>query len=141
VKRSFRPTFAVLLAALALACAGLGAHGGADADTGRTPAPMLRRTGAATARLDAQRTLALAFLRGGTPALGGLSNRPGTLPRVAPGSPSAHTPSFHALHAVHRYAGGACILSISRPPFARRLAAARDGTLSARSTGVPPPAA
>lgn len=138
VKQTLRSTFAALLAALALACAGLGARGSDAADAGRAHAPVLRH-GRGIA-LDVQRTLELVFLRGGGPVLAGHGKRPGALPRVAPGSqPPGILPCF-AIHAARGLPAGALIHPTLRPPFARRLAAARDGTLSARSTGVPPPA-
>lgn len=133
-----RPTFAALLAALAFACAGLGARAAAEA--GGAPGPLLRRGGAETVVLDAQRTLALAFLRGGRPVLAGPSNRAGTLPGIARDAGASDPFPFPRPHAARRLHAGARIRLVLRPPFARRLAAARDGTLSARSTGVPPPA-
>lgn len=140
MKRSLRSTFAVLLAALAFASVGLGARGAAETWTGRTPAPLLRGTGTAQAGLDAQRTLALAFLRTGTPVLGAAAGRPGTLPRVVSATTAPEPLAFHAAHPARGVAAGTQVPPLLRPPFARRLAAARDGTLSARSNGVPPPA-
>ncbi len=137
MKHSLRSTFAALLAALALACAGLGVRGGEGADAGHRHASVLRQGGIA---LDVQRTLELGFLHGGRPALAGRAHRAGTLPRVVPGSQPSGIPSFAAEYAPRDFAAGAHIHPTLRPPFARRLAAARDGTLSARSTGVPPPA-
>jgi hypothetical protein len=138
VKPTLRSTFSALLAALALACAGLGAPGSDAAGAGRVHAPVLRH-GRGIA-MDVQRTLELIFLRGGGPVLAGHGKRPGALPRVAPGSqPPGILPTF-AVHGARRFAAVALIHPMLRPPFARRLAAARDGTLSARSTGVPPPA-
>jgi hypothetical protein len=127
VKPSLRTAFAALLAALALACAGFGARDGADA--GRQAA-VLRQGRLA---LDVQRTLELGFLHGGRPVLAGAQ------PLVEPeGQPSGIPPFVDA--AGRESTAGAHVYPTLRPPFARRLAAARDGTLSARSTGVPPPA-
>jgi hypothetical protein len=138
LKHTLRSTFAALLAALALACAGLGARGSDAAGTERAHAPVLRH-GRGIA-VDVQRTLELVFLRGGGPVLAGRASRPGALPRVAPGSQQSGILPFVTIHGARGSSAGALIHPTLRPPFARRLAAARDGTLSARSTGVPPPA-
>ena len=138
MKHTLRSTFAALLAALALACAGSGARGGDAAEAGRAHAPVLRH-GRGIA-VDVQRTLELAFLRGGRPVLVGGAHRPGALPRIAPGSQPFGIVPFFAGHGTRGSVTGPLIHPTLRPPFARRLAAARDGTLSARSTGVPPPA-
>ncbi|HST59794.1 MAG TPA: hypothetical protein VLK84_13915 [Longimicrobium sp.] len=135
MKSSLRSTFAALLAALALACVGLGVRDGADAGHRRTS--VLRQGGLA---LDVQRTLELGFLHGGRPALAGRVVRLGALPLVEPGNQLSGPPPLAAVLAGHRLAAGAHIHPALRPPFARCLSAARDGTLSARSTGVPPPA-
>jgi hypothetical protein len=136
LKLSLRSTFAALLAALALACAGLGAGGGGDG--AHRHAPIVQQGGSLA--LDVQRTLELRFLHGGRPVLAGRAQRPGGIPRVEPGSQPSGIPFFAAGRAAHAPATRAHVHLPLRPPFARRLAAAHDGTLSARSTGVPPPA-
>ncbi|HYR09354.1 MAG TPA: hypothetical protein VEQ60_16335 [Longimicrobium sp.] len=135
MKHTLRSTFAALLAALALACVGGGARGGGT--DARELASVLRH--APGTALDVQRALELAFVRGGGSVLVGRGQRMGALPRVAPGTQPSGIPTFAAVHAARGSYAGALIHPTLRPPFARRLAAARDGTLSARSTGVPPP--
>lgn len=137
LKHTLRSTFAALLAALALACVGDGVRGGGT-NAAREQGSVLRN--ARGTALDVQRALELAFLRGGGPVLVGRGQRMGALPRVAPGAQPSGTPTFAAVHVARGSYAGALIHPTLRPPFARRLAAARDGTLSARSTGVPPPA-
>jgi len=139
VKHSLRSPFAVLLAALALACAGLGARGGDGTGAARAHGPMLRQPAGIAAAVDMRSAMALAFLHGGGPALAGHASRPGTPSRVLPGALTSGFAPFSVLHASRALVAGAYVHPPLRPPFARRLAAARDGTLSARSTGVPPP--
>lgn len=134
LKHSLRSTFATLLAALAIACAGLGARGVALADGPREP---VLRQGYGT-NADVQRTLELAFLRGGAPSLAARTLRPGAMPRVVPGTHASVIP-LAATYGARGSFAGPLLLPTLNPPFARRLAAARDGTLSARSNGVPPP--
>lgn len=135
MKATFRSTFAALLAALAFACVGLGDRIGAD----RLHGPTLQRpTG--TRIVTGGEALALAFLQGGTPVLAGVHHRTGALPRVAPGTHPTDPSPADAAQASRMAAAGVRIRPALRPPFARDLAAARDGTLSARSNGVPPPA-
>jgi hypothetical protein len=137
LKDTLRSTFAALLAALALACVGDRVRGGGT----NAPAeqPSVLRYSAGTG-LDVQRTLELAFLRASGPVLVGWGQRTDAVPRVVPGTQPSGIPTFASVHAARGLSAGPPIHPTLRPPFARRLAAARDGTLSARSTGVPPPA-
>jgi hypothetical protein len=139
LKLSLRSTFAALLAALAFACAGLGDRGPAGEASGGRRAPSLQRQTRGGLQ-DARETLALPFLRGGSPGVAGASHRTGALPRVGPGTHPSDPSLEGTAHAARRAAAGARIRTTRRPSFARQLAAARDGTLSARSNGVPPPA-
>jgi hypothetical protein len=133
VKHSFRSAFAALLAALALACAGLGS----GERNGAAPhAPGWRPAAGAENAYRAEPAPALVFLRGGALVLDGPQRRAGALPRITPGT--SHESSFAAAGA-HRRASGARIRRILTLALGRHLAAARDGTLSSRSTGVPPP--
>ena len=136
---SLRSTFAALLAALALACAGLGVRA-ADADAGAgRHAPALRQNHGESLLSLAEQAPAPPFLRGGALVMEGLARRPGALPRVVPGTDPSHETSS-AVWSVHRQGTGAHARRILTLALARHLAAARDGTLSSRSTGVPPPA-
>ena len=139
MKHTLRSTFAALLAALALACAGLGdrvARSDAPSPTDARSFQNATRTGGVTAR----EALALAFLQGGSPVVGAPGMRTGALPRVAPGADGSGPLCRGIAHAARMAAEDARIRCTQLPTFARRLAAARDGTLSARTNGVPPPA-
>ncbi|HEX6037386.1 hypothetical protein [Longimicrobium sp.] len=136
MKHTLRTTFAALLAALALACVGLGDRAdAAPASGGRSFQPQAQ-SGVATGR----QALALAFLQGGAPVLAPPGMRAGVVPRVAPGAGAPDTPARGIAHAARLATADARTRCTLLPTFARRLAAARDGTVSARSTGVPPPA-
>lgn len=129
----------MILAALALACAERIGRGGGDAESGRTHATAIRHGGGARPE-HAEPAPLLAYLRGGSLVLDAPARRMGGVPpsRVAPGTDPSHFHSSAARHAARRTAGTRTrrILTLA---LARRLAAARDGTLSSRSNGVPPP--
>lgn len=138
MKHSFRSTFAALLAALALACAGFGEGARNERNAGAPHAPGWRSARGAESAFRVEQAPSLVFLRGGTLVLDGPPRRTGPLPRIAPGTDPSHESSF-AAQGAHRRASGARIRRILTLALARHLAAARDGTLSSRSTGVPPP--
>ncbi|HEX2080922.1 MAG TPA: hypothetical protein VHG08_24680 [Longimicrobium sp.] len=134
MKHTLRSLSAAFAAALALACAAVGNGGTAARDDG--PGVRAAREPASVAAVD--RGLAAARLKGSRPALERIPRRSGTPPRAHPGS---HLPTSSLSAAgpappgvLHPHASRAL-----RPAFARHLAAARDGTLSALSAGVPPP--
>jgi hypothetical protein len=137
LKHTLRPLFALLAAALAFACVGMG-HGAGDrrgVDLRASAGRYEHRTEkAAYPRPSAGRVL----LRG-TGVLLDASRRTGAPPRMVAGTDPSHEDSF-AMRAVHRRATGAHARRILSLAMARRLAAARDGTLSSHSNGVPPPA-
>lgn len=135
MKRSVRLALLPLLSVLALACAAAAERGPErwSAGSARPALGLEGRDTPATAQL--RQAISLAFLRTGTPPVAVSGLRRGALPRVAPRTDPPGTPglpaSFMAAPAHTRRAVGRHL--------ARRMAAARDGTLSARSTGVPPP--
>jgi len=136
VKGPLRSTLAALLAALALACAGFGVRGGAE-DAAESRRPVLRAEHAGQG-MGAKQTPAPVFQRGGTLVLDGPPRRTGPLPRLTPAKDPSQGGSF-AARTVVREATGTRIRRILTLALARHLAAARDGTLSSRSTGLPPP--
>jgi hypothetical protein len=137
VKHSLRSTFIALLAALAFVGAGVGDGARGTRDAGGAHPPGWRQGGVGASIL-AEQAPTLAFLRGGALTLGGAPRHAGDLPRFGPGTDPSHHSSF-AAHTAHRRSAGARIRRILTLALARHLAAARDGTLSSRSTGVPPP--
>lgn len=138
MKLSLRSAFSLILAALAFACAGAIERGEGGENAGRAEAPALHHPRRAPAQ-DAEQAHVPAYFRGGTLVLDGPIRRVGTPPpRAANGSTPSHFRSFAAWTA-RRRAAGARIRGILALTLARRLAAARDGTLSSRSNGVPPP--
>ncbi|HEX2202003.1 MAG TPA: hypothetical protein VHG91_01840 [Longimicrobium sp.] len=128
-----RAPLAVVLAVLAFVCLGAGVR--ADATGGVAPgAPAWTRGGGSERRVETKHALALLHLRHGAPGA-----------RLAPrGSGAAPPgPSFVTRLPLPRFAGrrpDAPLPAVLRPAYARAAAAARDGTLSSRSNGVPPPA-
>lgn len=130
VTRTRPAPLAAILALLALVCLGAGARPAVVAETGP---PAWTRGGGPGGEVETEHALALLHLRGGTPGAR-------LTPRAGGAAPPAPRPSVSA--ALPRFADrpSGAPLSALRPPFARAAAAARDGTLSARSTGVPPPA-
>ncbi|HEX5870725.1 MAG TPA: hypothetical protein VFY65_09935 [Longimicrobium sp.] len=137
MKHTLRTLFAVLASALAFACAGVGDGAGAARDVGHGTAREQRQHQAEKAAHPLP-LAARALLRGGGLLLDGPSRRTGAPPRMAAGTDPSHQASF-AARAVHRRAVGANTRRILSLALARRLAAARDGTLSSHSNGVPPP--
>ena len=135
MKRSARLALLPLLSALALACAAAAERGPERWAAGAArPAPGLEgREAPAAAQL--RTAISLAFVRTGTPPVLVHGVRPGALPRVAPRTHAPGTPCAPTARTA--------VLGHARRPvgrhLARRMAAARDGTLSSRSTGVPPP--
>lgn len=136
---TIRSLFAALAAALALACAGVAGNGGADAHREHPTGWSAPRQSAQPAA-KATPALARMLVRGGVLVLDPPGRRSGAPPRMAAaGTDPSHDHSF-SVQAVIRRISGARTRGILNLALARQLAAARDGTLSARSTGVPPPA-
>lgn len=137
MKNTLRTLFAALACALAFACVGGGA--GVTRDAGVRTGVEQRQHGADQAAHPMPAT-ARVLLRGS----GLLLERPprgsGAPPRIAAGTDPSHDTSFAALCAVRR-ATGARDCGVRSLGMARKLAAARDGTLSSYSNGVPPPSA
>lgn len=136
LKHTLRAVFAVLASALAFACAGVG--GGAEHARHAGHATARERQHQAEKAAHPLPSAARVLLRGGGLLLDGPSRRPGAPPRVAAGTDPSRQGSF-AARAVHQQAVGAHTRRILSLTLARRLAAARDGTLSSLSNGVPPP--
>jgi hypothetical protein len=136
VKGSLRSSFAAIFA-LALACVGVGVRGAPEPPA--PPAASLRETHRDRS-IDTRQTPALVLLRAGTLVLDGPPRRAGAMPRIAPGDGGAHADdAWLAARTALRRAAGERTRRILTLALARQLAAARDGTLSSRSTGVPPP--
>ena len=129
---TLRALFAALAAALAVACAGAG-NAVRDAD-----APSLRRVRSVEKAQAATPAPARLLLRAGRRLLDGPPRRTGAPPRMASPADPPNDGWFSARSVLQR-AAGARTRRLLTLALARRLAAARDGTLSARSTGVPPP--
>ncbi|WP_420124989.1 hypothetical protein [Longimicrobium sp.] len=136
MKNTLRTLFAALACALALACVGSGAGAARDAGLRAAMEQRQHRTEKAAHPMPAA---AWVLLRGGGLLLDRPSRGTGTPPRVAAGTDPSHDTSFAARSAVRR-AIGARDCGMRSLGMARRLAAARDGTLSSYSNGVPPPA-
>jgi hypothetical protein len=136
VKHAFRSTFIALCAALAFICAGWG-DGARGAHGGQAHPPGWRQHRAAQPLLG-ERAPTLTFLRGGALVLTAAPRHTGAPPRLGAGTDPSHRSSF-AAHLTHRRSAGTRTRRILTLALARHLAAARDGTLSSRSTGVPPP--
>jgi hypothetical protein len=142
LRHTLRSLFAVLAAALAFACAGAGSGAGSGAGEargvatrsgGHQPGPGVERAAHALP------SLARILLRGGGPLVHGPSRRAGSPPpRLAPGTPPSDDLSVDARTAA-LLAAGARSGGVLPLALARRMAAFRDGTLSSRSNGVPPP--
>jgi hypothetical protein len=132
VTLSLRRTFAAIFAALALACAVNGERVKAEPPT----TDSLRRPRAEQS-IDTRQTPALALHRAGLLALDP-PRRPGSPSRIGLGDAPPHHGVFAARMDGRRAAAVSIRLTLTLA-LTRRLAAARDGTLSARSTGVPPP--
>jgi hypothetical protein len=132
-----RSTLAVLLAALAFACAGLGERGNGRQSLDGPPASALHAAREAAAdRVEAVRPRTPA--RRGVPGMERSELRPDSVPWIVPGAESTHPPLLPAPGAARRPSAAIPSRAL-RPEFARHLAAARDGTLSSRATGLPPP--
>lgn len=138
MKRTLRSLSAALAAALALACAGSGSGGEGAAGT-RDTGPGLRKERAAATVETVHSTAVAVRLTGGRPALERIPRRAGAPPRLLagghiPGLATSDAAPLPRVIPLRLHAGRAL-----RPAFARDLADARDGTLSAHSAGVPPP--
>jgi hypothetical protein len=131
---TLRALFAALAAALAIACAGAGA-GTAAREAG---VPSLRRVQSVEKAQAAAPAPARLLVRAASRLLDGPPRRTGTPPRMASPADPPDDAWFSARSVLQR-AAGARTRRMLTLALARRLAAARDGTLSARSTGVPPP--
>ena len=134
---TLRALFAVLASALAFACADAGSGAGHARDVGPGTAREQRQPQAEKAAYSLP-SAARVLLRGGGLLLDGPSRRSGAPPRMAAGTDPSHQASF-AARVVLRQAIAAHTRRILSLTLARHLAAARDGTLSSRSNGVPPP--
>jgi hypothetical protein len=128
---TLRALFAALAAALAIACAGAG-----NAAREAGPASLRRVESVEKAQADTPAPARL-LLRAGGRLLDGPPRRAGTPPRMASSSDPQN--GWFAARSILQRAAGARTRRMLTLALARRLAAARDGTLSARSTGVPPP--
>jgi hypothetical protein len=135
LKYTLRSLFAVLAAALAFAGAGAGIGAGAARDEAHSA--QERREHQVERVAYALPATARVLLRGGVPLLDGRARRTGAPPRIAGTDPSDDD-SF-ATRTVDRRSIAARARGILSLPLARRLAAARDGTVSSHSNGVPPP--
>ena len=133
VNRTRPAPLAAILALLALVCLGAGAR--AEAASAVVPdARAWTSGGGSDGEVETGHALALLHLRGGVPGA-----------RVTPrgSGPAPPAPRLSVTADAPRLVGcpsGAPRPDTLRPGYARALSAARDGTLSSRSTGVPPPA-
>ncbi|HEX2208951.1 MAG TPA: hypothetical protein VHG93_14835 [Longimicrobium sp.] len=138
MKHALRSLFAVLAAALAFAGAHAGHGSGEARGAGLRPAdPRLERR--AEKALAALPQAARLLLRGGDGrGLDGPRRASGAPPRLSAGTDPSRRTHF-AARTLMRRASGARTRRTLTLRLARRMAAARDGTLSSRSNGVPPP--
>ncbi|HEU4562054.1 MAG TPA: hypothetical protein VFS20_29775 [Longimicrobium sp.] len=140
MKSALRSSLATLFSVLAFACLGLGERGSAGAEMRgmRIQTPRQLAEHAAVFRLE--NAFALIFLEAHSPALKVPARRPGAVPRLGPGRSPSSAPGYLPPGADHATVGSSPHLGhVRRPGLARELAAAQDGTLSSRSTGLPPP--
>ena len=133
MKLALRSLLAVLAAALAFACADAGSGAGAE-----PRGASLGRQREVERGHEAPSSPARLLLRGGGLVLDGPHRRSGAPPRLSAGTDPSHDTHFAALSLVRQAAGTRArgILSLA---LRRHLGAARDGTLSSHSNGVPPP--